>query len=141
MNAPLPALYPQLTGPALHFAYSRNMSQAEQENWPLLKLVFRVLALMALAMALITAVLDITRSIADSVLVVTPLGLDWFRVSPGTLQFSQGFVRQYIHPLVWDPVIRTLLMMPSWVVFAGLWLVFTMAGRDRHKAFRDRFRA
>ena len=107
----------------------------------MLKLIFRTLALLALAMALITAVLDLTRSIADSAVVVTPMGIDWYRISPGTLNFSQSLVQDYLHPLLWDPVIQTILMMPSWVVFSGIWLIFTLMGRDRRSPFRDRFRA
>lgn len=103
------------------------------------KSVFRILALFALAMALLTGVLDITRSIADSTVVMTPFGLDWFNTAPRSLSRAQYLVLTYLHPLVWDPVIQTILMAPSWVVFACLWLIFTLIGRPRRSRWQDRF--
>jgi len=107
----------------------------------MLKSILRVFALFALAMALITAVLDITRSIADSTLIMTPLGVDWFNLSPSTLNLSQATVQRYVHPYLWDPVIQTILQAPSWFVFGALWLVLSLLGRRRKTRFNDRYGA
>jgi len=105
----------------------------------MLKPVLRILALFALAMALITAVLDITRSIADSTLVMTPLGLDWFNLSPATLQVASVTIQSYVHPFLWDPVIQTILLAPSWFVFSVLWLILTLLGRNRKSRWEGRY--
>ncbi|MCB1422105.1 MAG: hypothetical protein KDJ69_06485 [Nitratireductor sp.] len=105
----------------------------------MLKSLFRILALFALALALVTAVLDITRSIADSAVVMTPLGVDWFNLSPSTLNLAQATIQRYVHPYIWDPVIQTILLAPSWVVFAILWLLFSLAGRQRKLRLQDRY--
>lgn len=105
----------------------------------MLKSLFRILALFALALALVTAVLDITRSIADSAVVMTPLGVDWFNLSPSTLNLAQATIQRYVHPYVWDPVIQTILLAPSWVVFGILWLLFSLAGRQRKLRLQDRY--
>jgi len=95
------------------------------------KIILRILALFALAMALITAVLDITRSIADSKLIMTPLGLDWFNLSPRSLNTAQATIQDYVHPYLWDPVIQNILLAPSWFVFGALWFLLALAGRRR----------
>ncbi|MCB1384713.1 MAG: hypothetical protein KDJ80_02135 [Nitratireductor sp.] len=105
----------------------------------MLKSICRIIALFALAMALVTAVLDITRSLADSTLVLTPLGLDWFNLSPSTLNLAQATVQRYVHPVIWDPVIQTVLLAPSWMVFGLLWFLFSLAGRQRRPRLQDRF--
>jgi hypothetical protein len=98
-----------------------------------------MLALFALALALITAVLDITRSIADSTLVMTPLGVDWFNFSPATLNASQATIQNYVHPIVWDPVIQTILLAPSWFVFSIIWLILTLLGKNRKSRWEGRY--
>lgn len=105
----------------------------------MLKPVLRILSLFALAMALITAVLDITRSIADSSLIMTALGVDWFNLSPSTLNLAQATIQRYAHPYIWDPVIQTVLLAPSWFVFGVLWFLLALAGRRRKSRWRDRF--
>jgi len=105
----------------------------------LLKVILRILAMFALAMALITAVLDITRSIADSSVVITSLGYDWLTRSPGSLEAARNLVETYVHPLLWDPVIQTVLKAPSWAVFAVLWLVLKALSGSRRTSWRDRF--
>jgi len=101
------------------------------------KSICRILALFSLSLALITAVLDITRSIADSALIMTPLGVDWFNFSPGTLNLAQATVQRYVHPFLWDPIIQTMLLSPSWFVFGVLWLLFALAGRKRKNTWQD----
>lgn len=105
----------------------------------MLKPLLRLLALFALAMALITAVLDITRSIADSALIMTPLGVDWFNLSPATLNVSQATIQRYVHPILWDPVIQTILLAPSWFVFGVIWLLLSLLGRNRKSRWRSRY--
>ncbi len=102
------------------------------------KSILRILALFALAMALITAVLDMTRSIADSSVIMTPLGVDWFNLSPSTLNLAQATVQRYVHPYLWDPVIQTILQAPSWFVFGVLWFLLALAGRRRKRSWQDR---
>ena len=98
------------------------------------KFVIRLLGLLFLALAVIAALLDLTRSIADSAVVITPLGVDWFRASPSTLNLVQALVQRYVHPWVWDPAIQWVLRSPTWAVFAVLALIFGFFGRNRrHK--------
>ena len=50
------------------------------------RFLFRLMATFALAVAVIMAVLDVTRTVAASRLVITSLGASWRGVSPATLE-------------------------------------------------------
>ena len=98
-----------------------------------------LLGLLALALAVITAVLDLTRSIANSALTITPLGLEWFNFAPASLNLSQAIVQRYVHEWLWDPVIQSILLMPSWLVFVLLATLFLWLGRGDDKNWKNKF--
>ena len=95
----------------------------------------RVLGLFALAIALATAVMDITRSIGASEMVITPLGAAWVSLSITSIQAAQGAIQGYIHPLLWDPVIQWILLWPTWLVFAIVAFLLLWLGKPRRRKF------
>ncbi|MDN2579652.1 hypothetical protein [Aquibium sp. ELW1220] len=95
----------------------------------MIRFFFRFLAVLSLAAAVILAVVDATRSIAASELVLTPLGTSWFAVSPGTLNLAQALVQRYVFPGLWDPLIVSILNLPGFAVFLVLALLFYAIGR------------
>lgn len=99
----------------------------------MIRFLFRVLATLSLAAAVIMAVLDATRTLAASELVMTPLAESWKSVSPETLASLEAFVVATIHPLAWDPALAALLALPGFAVFAGLALVFYAIGHRRER--------
>lgn len=99
----------------------------------ILKFVFRGLGAVLMALAIIAGIADASRSIAESKIILMPLGQVWFEVSPETLNLSQAVVQRYVHPAVWDPVLQTVLTWPAWGVFAGLGLAFMWLGSRRRK--------
>ena len=104
------------------------------------KALFRLLSMILLAVAVIMAVLDATRSIAAGALVATPLGASWAAVSPDSLYRMEGLVVESLPSFLWDPVALGLLGLPGFAVFAALSLLAAMAGR-RSARGRDRFAA
>ncbi|MCB1449804.1 MAG: hypothetical protein KDJ67_06755 [Nitratireductor sp.] len=102
--------------------------------------LFRILSLLSLAMALVSGVLDLSRSIADSAVVFTPLHLDWERFNPGSLESVRQFVAEKMYPFVWDPVFVTLLKSPTWAVFAVLAFLFALGARNRRRRWQESFR-
>ena len=101
----------------------------------MIRFFFRFLAVVALAVAVILAVVDATRSIATSELVLTPLGTSWYAVSPDTLNLAQALVQRYVFPALWDPMIVSILTLPGFVVFLVLALLFHLIGRRRSRRF------
>ncbi|MBN9612456.1 MAG: hypothetical protein J0H64_03140, partial [Actinobacteria bacterium] len=55
--------------------------------------------MVALAVSVIIAVLDVTRTVAASRIVTTPLKTSWNAVSPDTLGAAESFVRERMPPL------------------------------------------
>ena len=105
------------------------------------KLIFNLIALVFLILTVITGVLDITRSIADSAIVMTPLGKIWFDFSVSSLNFSQAMIQRYVHPAIWDPGVQTILKAPGWLVFGVLALLFGFFGRKRKQKWQDQYGA
>ncbi len=95
----------------------------------------RTIGLLLLAIALITAVIDITKSIGASEIVITQLGATWAMLSITSIQAAQGAIQGHIHPLLWDPVIQWILWWPTWLVAGILALAFLVLGKRRRKKF------
>lgn len=103
----------------------------------MLRFLFRFLSTISLAIAVVMAVLDATRSVAASALVMTPLGRSWLAVSPETLASAQKFAETALHPLLWDPVVAGILALPGFVVFGLLALILYAIGyRPERRAGR-----
>ncbi len=95
----------------------------------MIRFIFRVLATFSLAVAVIMAVLDATRSIAADMIVITPLSESWRAVSPQTYDAAEAAVGEVLAPYMWDPVTLTLLSAPGFAVFLVLALIFYTIGR------------
>ena len=74
----------------------------------MIRFLFRLLATMLLAVAVVMAVIDATRTVAAGELVMTPLGVSWLAVWPDTLEKAQGALSA-IHPGLWDPLMLAVL--------------------------------
>jgi hypothetical protein len=103
--------------------------------------ILRVASLAAFSVALIAAVLDVTRSIADKRTVMTPLRSDWLQYSPDTYAIARETIITRIHEFVWSPVIETFLAIPTFVAFGGLALLFALAVRSRRRRWQESFNA
>lgn len=94
-----------------------------------IRLLLRIVATVSLAAAVILAVVDATRSLAQDALVMTPLRVTWEAMSPSTLSGLQRNLSGAMDAL-WDPVAVSILALPGFVVFAAIALVFFILGRQ-----------
>jgi len=101
----------------------------------------RFVGLWFVAGALVAITIDAAKSIAASTLVLTPFGAALHALAPATLLAAQTFVQQRIEPhlggWVWDPVIQSILLLPTAAVLGAIGLLFTYLGsrRPRRAAF------
>jgi hypothetical protein len=95
----------------------------------MIRFIFRLAATFSLAVAVIMAVLDATRSIAADMTVFTPLSESWRDFAPGSYAAAEAAVSEVLAPYFWDPVALALLSAPGFAVFLALALVFYMIGR------------
>jgi hypothetical protein len=95
----------------------------------MIRFLLRFLATIALAVSVIMAVLDATRTIAAGDWVMTPLGASWLAVSPTTLESAQKAVESWLHPVLWDPLALFVLKSPGFIVFAVVAFLLYALGR------------
>jgi hypothetical protein len=103
----------------------------------MMKLFFRLLALISLSVAVICAVVDASRSLAASSLMLTPLLKGWSDFAPASLSWLQGHIQQYLPTFMWDPVMVWVLNMPTEAILSVLAILFYMIGAKRHRPFGD----
>ena len=96
----------------------------------------RLLALVLLALAVVLAVLDITRTVTASSLVLTPFNDTLETVRPGLMATLGENVSANLHPVLWDPIFTTLFALPSWLICGALALLLLVASRGRSRPLR-----
>jgi hypothetical protein len=94
----------------------------------MIRFFFRFLATVSLAVAVVMAVIDATRTVAAGDFVLTPLGTSWMSVSSETLEKAQDSIAA-LHPVLWDPIAVFVLKLPGFVVFAVIALLLYAIGR------------
>ena len=86
----------------------------------MIRLVFKIIALLSAAAAFAGLVVDGTRSLAGSQLSYVSFGEAFELVFPHRLEALQAQIEREIHPFLWDPVLLFVLNWPSWLVLALL---------------------
>jgi hypothetical protein len=95
--------------------------------------VLRLLSAILLLISLIALVHDASRMPAGEGLAWTSLGEHWTKLSPASYISAQSVVQRYTHPLMWDPIIRTFLRLPTWPVIGALGILAAFLGRRRRR--------
>lgn len=95
------------------------------------RFIMRFLAVSALALGVISAVLDAARSIGASKVVVTSLSATWTSLSPQSLDAAKAYVEARGVPGLWDPVVTSILSVPTAAFLVVLALVFYLLGHRR----------
>jgi hypothetical protein len=95
----------------------------------MLRFLARVLGLLVVAASFVGLVIDGTHSIANGAVSFTPLGKLAFALFPRTFPLIEPTVTQKVHPLVWDPVLLNLFLLPAAVVGFVLGIVLLWLGQ------------
>ena len=85
----------------------------------MIRLFIRIVGLALLAGAFAACVIDGARSIAADQLSFTPIGATLYGAFPNKFPLMQSFVERQIHPVLWDPVLLRMLMLPTWAVLGA----------------------
>ncbi len=91
----------------------------------------RVLGFLLLAAGFAALVIDGTRSIAASNLVMARFGELCAWLLPKAFPLLQPAVERNIHPLLWDPVLRGFFLTPAWIVLSALGLMLILIVKRR----------
>jgi hypothetical protein len=79
----------------------------------LLRALFRLCGFLLIAAGFVAAVMDGARSIAHSGLDYAKLGETGMRLLGERFLLIQPAVERHVHPLLWDPVLLTVLLAPT----------------------------
>ena len=90
----------------------------------MLRFLFRFTGILLLAIAFAALIVDGTRSIAAGVVAIMPLGRALSSLTPDLFVRTHAWVVAHA-PLLWDPVLVTLLLLPTWLVVGvlGIFLI------------------
>jgi hypothetical protein len=97
----------------------------------MIRFLLRLIGLLTLAGGFATLVVDGTRSIAASQLRLLPFRDLVAALFPGRLPLLQDWVTRDIHPLLWHPVLTTILGAPAALVLAAIGLLFLRLAQPR----------
>ena len=97
----------------------------------MLRFLARALGLILIAAGFVGIVIDGTRSIANGTLMFTPLGEAVARVFGERYFLLQPAIERNLHPLLWDPVVLNLTLLPGSVVAFLLGVVLLWLGQKR----------
>ena len=81
----------------------------------MLRLLLRFVGLLLLAGAFAALIVDATRSVAAGAPAIYPLGRTLSSLFPGDFLKAQAAIEAHA-PLVWDPVLVSILLLPAWAV-------------------------
>jgi hypothetical protein len=59
------------------------------------------------------------------------MGEQWRALSPETLEDVKTWLQTSVSPVLWDPVMTTILHAPTWVVFGILGVLLYWLGQKR----------
>ncbi len=96
-----------------------------------MRLLLRLLGTWLLGIALILLIIDGTRSLAASGMVITPLGETWNQLHAASLAETQNFLSSRFFGPILEPVVNGLLGIAGWIVFAVPGGLFAWMGRTR----------
>ena len=97
----------------------------------MLRFIARALGLILIAAGFVGIVIDGTRSIANGTVMFTPLGEAAFRVFGERYLLLQPAIERHVHPLLWDPIVLNLTLLPGSVVAFLLGVFLLWLGQKR----------
>jgi hypothetical protein len=94
----------------------------------MIRFLLRFVGLLTLALGFIFLVYDGTKSIADQNLYITRVSDLWAAVHEQSLAQVRPTVEQ-IAIWLWDPIVQTILMAPTWAVLIVFGAILLLLGR------------
>jgi hypothetical protein len=94
-----------------------------------IRFLFRLLGYLAVGGGFVVLVLDGARSIANQSISPTPFGELAFRALGERYLLLQPAIERHLHPLLWDPVVLNLTLLPAFAVALALGFLFLLIGR------------
>jgi hypothetical protein len=98
----------------------------------MIRFLFRFIGLCLLATAFVFFVYDGTKTIANQQLFLSRVGDVWAIVDQNSLTAAQEWLKQKAL-WAWEPYMRTVFDLPTWVVLAVIATLLILLGRKKKK--------
>ena len=102
-----------------------------------MRFVVRLLGTWLLGLALILLIVDGTKSLGASALMLTSVGDMWSLIHLSSLQGFEQFVSQGAVSVLWSVAVLPVLSWPGWAICGVPGLVFAYLGRSRGNQTRN----
>ena len=96
-------------------------------------IVGRIIGWLFIVIALVALGADIVGSLASRRVDITLLGKQWFEIHRASIGLAQAMIQRYTLPELWDPVIVTVLLWPTFAVFGVLGVILAYLFRYRKR--------
>lgn len=96
-------------------------------------LALRFIASLFLLGAVIAFTADLSRPRRTGAPVFSSIERHWSDLAPQSLSAAQKAVRTRTHPLLWDPVIRSVLGVPAFLMLGSFSAALFYLGRPRRR--------
>ena len=96
----------------------------------MVRLFFRFIGLLLLAGAFVALVVDGTRSLGAGTVAIVPFGRTSSAMFPDAFAKLHQAVQTHV-PLLWDPVLVTLFLLPTWLILGGFGIMVFASTRRR----------
>jgi hypothetical protein len=98
------------------------------------RFLVRTVGVLFLAAGFAALVLDGARSIAASSPLLTPFGESCYRLFPRSFTLLQPAVERHLHPLVWEPFLLSVFLLPTFLMFGLFGLLLLWLARRRESS-------
>ena len=76
---------------------------------------------------------DIIKSIYLNKISHTTIGEHWFLFDKNTIILTQSITQRFIHHKLWDPVILSIIQIPTWSFFLIILIILHFTTRKKRK--------
>ena len=97
------------------------------------KTIGRVFSWLLLALALMAAGAEALASLQAGAWEPISFGQIWYDLHKESLALAQPAVQRYLHPVIWDYLLVSILLWPAWLLPLILGLVLMLLCRKRRK--------
>jgi peptidoglycan/LPS O-acetylase OafA/YrhL len=97
----------------------------------MIRFVLRFFGLLCLAAAFILVIYDGTKSIAANRFYFTTARTLWELLNPASLAQLRPLLTPYLHGMLWDPGMVTVLAWPAWSLLGCFGILFILLGRKK----------
>ena len=101
------------------------------------KAIGRVLSWLSLALAFVAAGAEALASLQAGTWEPISFGQIWYDLHKESLALAQPAVQRYLHPVIWDSLLVSILLWPAWLVplISAVILMFLSRSRRKKRTF------